>query len=263
MDMVSAAKLRQTERIMNAGRPYLYKMENIIQKIMAQNAICEHFQSKIIPSGKILFVILSSDKGLCGQFNIHLLDFAKKTMHGFLNKEIHLYPVGKKTLSFSKKVPEYPVYKSLIDLNGRITLATVHTFTNDLLNAYNIFDEIHLISYEYVSRSKYIPRIVQFLPLPSLQPSTQDGKIYDDYIFEPNKEKILDTLLPQYFNSKIYMLFLEQFTCLHSARMLSMHAATKNCTELISKLTLIANKARQASITKELLEIVAGAEAIH
>lgn len=266
MEMVSATKFRRSDTILRAGRVYGKKIEELLMRLISDPKVSEHpfIQHKDGVSGEkkgnILFVIFSSDRGFCGSFNNNLIEYAvsevKKSQES--GKNCSLFWIGKKGKHLAPSFPKHSVAGELLDLNGAVSVKACSEFSELLVDKYlkGDFDEIHLVHYLSASAGRNLPTIQQILPL-----KPTEAKAFD-YIYEPDLVQVLDHILPEYLKSKIYTIFIEQFVCEHKARMLAMHTATKNCKELTDHLVLQTNKARQASITKDLLDIVGGAEAI-
>lgn len=271
MRMVSAAKLRRAQDAILSARPYFYKMEEVLLNLV--EAVGEEYHHPILENRKeiksIGLVIISADRGLCGSFNSNLLRSAKN----FINNEIpKLYPdanlsviaVGKRASSFFAK-EKIKVEKDFVGIFQNLNFSIAQEISEEALDGFikHKFDRVYIIYNEFKNLISQIVRINELLPFE--KPRTkekQEKKINIDYIFEPNKKEILDFLLPTSLNIKVWRALLESNAAEQAARMMAMENATKNANELIKHLELVYNKERQASITKEMLEIVGGAEAL-
>ena len=269
MEMVSAARLRRALSVLMAGRPYTRKIQELLARLASTpaaqgNPFFEHREG-----GRTTLVVFTSDRGLAGSFNNNLIAAAEQFAREHGGKEhLDLYCVGRKGyVYFSKR--GWNVVGSITDLSGGITPERSNRLSHELQERFlsGQTDEILLLYSQYISASTFRPTIERFL---SLEPEAIAGEAESaenharevDYIFEPSAQQVFEVLVPRYLQAIMYLTFAEQFTSEHSARMLAMHSATKNCEDLGDALRLRMNKARQASITKELLDIVGGAEAL-
>jgi len=268
MKMVSAAKLRRAQEAIIQLRPYARKLQEILAHVSDSLSNDEDnvFVRTKEPE-RVLFVVITSNRGLCGAFNaniirrtIHLMqeDFKRYTHSG----NFHLFTIGKKGSDyFSRK--KYNILKSRNDLFDGLNFNTAATVAEELINLYlnREYDKIILIYNQFKNAAVQILSTEQFLPI-VLPEKKEEKQIVQDYIFEPSKENIVNELIPKSLKIQFYKALLDSNASDHGARMTAMHLATDNATELIRDLKLNYNKARQASITKELLEIVSGAEAL-
>jgi F-type H+-transporting ATPase subunit gamma len=268
MKMVSAAKLRRAQEAIIQLRPYARKLQEILAHVSDSLSNDEDnvFVRTKEPE-RVLFVVITSNRGLCGAFNaniirrtIHLMqeDFKRYTQSG----NFHLFTIGKKGSDyFSRK--KYNILKSRNDLFDGLNFNTAATVAEELINLYlnREYDKIILIYNQFKNAAVQILSTEQFLPI-VLPEKKEEKQIVQDYIFEPSKENIVNELIPKSLKIQFYKALLDSNASDHGARMTAMHLATDNATELIRDLKLNYNKARQASITKELLEIVSGAEAL-
>ena len=269
MEMVAAAKLRRTQGILKAGRPYARKLQELLGRLAASEAASAHPLFEPREAGRTTLVVFASDRGLCGAFNSNLFSAAERYALERGREGLELYCVGRKSLAyFSKR--GWPICGSMTDFSGNIDLERSNRLGAELKERYlaGQTDEVLLLYSAFVSTARFRPAVERFLNLErealmsGAADRRPDRRAAIDYIFEPSVREVFDSLVPRYLQAKIYITFAEQLTSEHSARMLAMHSATENCRELRDSLTLRLNKARQASITKELLDIVGGAEAL-
>lgn len=267
MEMVSAAKLRRTQGVMEAARPFARKLESLLGRLALSPTAREHQLFEVRDKGALptLYVVFTSDRGLCGAFNANILKAAERLMRE--QPDALVYCVGRKGRDhFRKRIGERLVGQR-IDLGGQIDGTITDAIGNDLLQLWNDrkVAEINIVASHFVTTSSNRPEVSRYLPLEpeAFGLTAEEAEHPIDYILEPSPARIFDALLPRYLRSKIYLTLAETFTSEHASRMLAMNNATKNCDELSSMLTLQMNKARQAAITTEIVEIVSGAEALN
>ena len=263
MEMVAASKMRKAQDSMAASRPYATNIRNVIGHIALGNLEYRHPYMEEREVKRVGYIVVSTDRGLCGGLNINLFkrvlaDAAKKQASG---AEVEFAVVGSKATSFfnnmgakvSAQISGLGDNPSLTDLVGSVSV---------MLKAYEDgeIDELFVVYNKFVNTMTQQPTIDQLLPLPK----SEDEEIGDrwDYIYEPDADALLDQLLVRYVESQVYQGVVENLACEQAARMIAMKAATDNAGELIDDLQLVFNKARQAAITQELGEIVAGAAAV-
>ncbi len=266
MKMVSAAKLKRAQDAVTQMRPFAKKFNEILLNVSGSVEGEEHPLMKKSNGQKVLLIALSSNRGLCGGFNSNVIKEVKRVIQENPDKEYTILPIGKKVYDAFKKGTlindnEFlPKDCELIwdNLNYEYVVETILK----IMNAFEqkVYDESFIIYNSF--KNAAVQEIIneKFLPV---EPIEDDGKnTLVDYIFEPNQEEILNELIPNSLKIKFYKALLDSFASEHGARMTAMHKATDNATEMKKELTLFYNKARQASITNEILEIVAGAEAL-
>jgi F-type H+-transporting ATPase subunit gamma len=260
MEMVSAAKLRKVQDRLMSVRPYASKIGQFLSGLASrmQNMDFPLFRPRETVK-KLGLVVMSGEKGLCGSFNSNMARF----VNDFIKKRALPYEItalGKKAVELFSKQGVKPVSANQ-GLTTETTFAQIQEWTGALMKAFldGQVDEVWVLYTEYVNAVTFRPRAVRFLPVETEK--TQDSGT-GDYEFEPSPREILDRLIPRYVQTTFHRLLLESMSSEHAARMNAMHNATENAKDLVSSLTLIYNKARQASITKELLDIVGGAEAL-
>lgn len=272
MKMVAAAQLKRAQRQIESARPYVIKLEEMLSNLIA--AVGENYSHPLIRKPKdvkkVAIIIVSSDRGLCGSFNTNLFrvvtDYLKYSFkNDFPNAEVQLIPVGKKASSFFGKL-KYPIAQHFQGLFAKLKFTDAKTIV-DVFNdefANEGIDKVLVYYNEFVNVIKQVPRQKQILPIETsdVAGKTAENKFNQDYIFEPEKSLILNELLPKLLDIQIWRVLLESNAAEQAARMLAMDNATTNAKQLIDFLELQFNKARQAQITKEMLEIVGGAEAM-
>jgi F-type H+-transporting ATPase subunit gamma len=272
MKMVAAAKLRRAQEALVATRPYARKMNELLQRLVTKVDPSIHPLLQMREIKHVLLVVVSGDRGMCGAFNGNIVKAAVdhiNLQYAHLLKEpngIRIVTVGKKATDFFSK-RNYTIYAKHVGIFGNLNIGNARTIVQQLVDDYlkGEYDKVEVIYNEF--KSVIQQRIVyeQILPIPPEKiQKTKD--IHDlaqvDYIYEPSSSDIMNALLPKHLNFQMWRVLLESSTAEEGARMTAMNNATENAKELISDLTLSYNKARQASITKELLEIVSGAEAL-
>jgi F-type H+-transporting ATPase subunit gamma len=276
MKMVAAAKLRRAQENILANRPYAAKMLEVLRSLAARTSPDAHPLLYRRDPRRIELVVLTSDRGLCGAFNMNLIQRAER----FLAEE----KAGAESLAFSfigRKGRDYfrkrkvTIRQEYVNLYGKVDYALASRIGQELVQSYveERVDAIYLLYSEFKSAIQQRVVLEKILPLAAdLLKEAAKGKESSspsagtaaavDYIYEPSEVEILGKILPMYVEVQVYRALLESAASEHGARMTAMENATQNAGEMIDKLTLIYNKARQASITKELIEIVGGAEAL-
>ncbi len=260
MEMVAAARLRKAQQMVEQSRPYAEKMRLILEEISAAAASIEHpyFEQREVKR-KIL-VVFTSDRGLCGSYNTNVIRQSVKWLRENEQYEPRLVLVGKKGEDFFRR-QKWPIIRVFKGMQGRMNLDVVRDLRQYLTGLFTSgdADQVQLLYTRFLSTVSYRVGVHGFLPIKP--PQTEDQKI-KNYIFEPDPEHIFEALMPSYALTIIQMALADTFASEHGARMIAMGQATKNANEMIDTLTLQYNKARQGLITKELLEIVTGAEAL-
>ena len=264
MEMVAASKMRKTQERMQRAIPYAKKILNVISHIALSHSEYHHPFMVKRDVKRAGYIVVTTDRGLCGGLNSNLLKATIKSIKQQVDAgiQVDLCLIGGKGMAFFKRLGGNVLAhkKDLGDAPGVTDLVGV---VKVMLDAYleKKIDALYLASNEFITTMRQEPHIQQILPL---VPSTdQKLKHHWDYIYEPdNAPMLLEMLLTRYFESQVYRAVVENIACEQDARMLAMRAATDNAAELISSLQLAYNKARQAAITRELSEIVAGASVI-
>jgi F-type H+-transporting ATPase subunit gamma len=263
MQMVAASKMRKAQDRMNASRPYAQRMHQVIGHLAMADPEYKHPYLVEREAKRVGFIVITTDRGLCGGLNVNLFKRAVLGMKEWHDKgcEIDLCVIGNKGLAFFKRLGGNIVSDAtqlgdtphLEDLIGTIKI---------MLDLYNEgqLDRLFLIDNEFVNTMSQRPRLTTLLPV---QPSGEDQIAHHwDYIYEPDARELLDGLLMRYIESLVYQGVVENVACEMSARMVAMKSATDNAGNLIKELNLVYNKARQAAITQEISEIVSGAAAV-
>ncbi|MCZ8168335.1 MAG: ATP synthase F1 subunit gamma [Flavobacterium sp.] len=260
MKMVSAAKLKKAQDAITAMRPYAEKLTELLQNLSATiegdlgGSFTEQREVK-----KVLIVAITSNRGLCGAFNANVIKQVRALEESYKGKEVTIYTIGKKSGDAFRKTNTLAGENTAIF--DQLTFENAATIAQDLMDKFAAgeFDKIELVYNQFKNAATQIIKTEQFLPLAS---GTSAHASSADYIFEPTKEEIVLTLIPKSLKTQLYKAIRDSFAAEHGARMTAMHKATDNATALRNQLKLTYNKARQAAITNEILEIVGGAEAL-
>ena len=261
MKMVSAAKLKKAEDAITAMRPYAEKLTELLQSVSATlegDAGGQFTAQREVK--KVLIVAITSNRGLCGAFNSNVIKQAKIAADGYAGKQVDVFAIGKKGNDVLGKTSTVVANHSTVFDN--LTFDNVAAIADVLTEKFvsGEYDRIELIYNQFKNAATQIVQTEQFLPLAPLKSDLNVTP--GDYIFEPSKEEIVLTLIPKSLKTQLYKGIRDSFASEHGARMTAMHKATDNATELRNQLKLTYNKARQAAITNEILEIVGGAEAL-
>jgi F-type H+-transporting ATPase subunit gamma len=272
MEMVSASKLRRAQQSLNAAAPYGRKLSEMLGYIVAAGSAPANPLFETREVGTRLVVLFSADRGLCGGYNNNLFKFVGRTLNEAGEKGIRqlIYPVGRRANDFiRRKFGHLEVAAREPEHQGAVSLEMSKRIAKNAIDLFKAgrVDEVVFIYNQFVSTLIYRPVVDKFLPidLDALAEMSDEERAFlgrTKYIFEPTAQKVFEALLPKFIESKSYVAFASSITAEHSARMIAMSSATKNCGELIDHLTLVMNKQRQAAITTEINEIVAGAEAL-
>lgn len=264
MEMVAASKMRKTQDRMQRAIPYAKKILNVISHVALGHAEYKHPYMETREIKRAGYIVVTTDRGLCAGLNSNLLKATMKAIKQNVEagKEVELCLIGNKAMAFFKRVGGH-VLAHKKDLRDAPALTDLIGVVKVMLDAYleKQIDALYLCSNEFISTMRQEPRVQQILPL--IQSENSQIQHHWDYIYEPdNAPDLLDSLLTRYIESQVYRAVTENIACEQAARMLAMRSATDNASELISSLQLAYNKARQAAITRELSEIVAGASVI-
>jgi F-type H+-transporting ATPase subunit gamma len=263
MEMVAASKMRKAQERMRLGKPYARRMRAVVGHIANAAPEYQHLYMKQREIKRVGFLIVSTDRGLCGGLNINLFKRTVRSMKEWADQgvEIELSLIGAKAAAFFNSYGGN-ITSAVRDIGETPTLADLIGSVKTMLDAYEEgrIDRLFLVSNQFVNTMTQDPTVEQLLPL--LAEDSQEMKHHWDYIYEPDAKELLERLLTRYIESQVYQAVVENGACEQAARMLAMKNATENAGELIDDLQLIYNKARQAAITQELSEIVSGAAAI-
>jgi len=265
MNMVAAARLRNTQARMENFEPYAVKFAQVLENLASRMDPEIHpllMRKDMV--AKVELLHFSADRGLCGSFNVNAIAMAEKWIKNQQKEGVDcsLTVVGKKGRDFFRK-RNYPVTKTHTNIYDNIDIAFVNQMTSDFMDRFlrDEVDEVYMIYSRFMGMAKQEPTVVKLIPIePPKGEEKEEGMA--EYLCEPSAEALLIELLPKHISVQIYNAFLQQATSEHAARMAAMDNATKNCTEMLENLTLVYNKARQAAITAELMDIVGGAEAL-
>jgi len=264
LEMVSASKIRKSQALMKATRPYTRMMRRIIGHLGKANPEYRHpFAIQHTEVKKVGYVIVSTDRGLCGGLNGNLFKLVLRSMREWQSKgaEISMVTLGKKAFAFFRNV-KVEIAAHASNLGEKPQIGDLIGVIKTMLDAYRDrrVDQVYIVYNDFINTMAQKPVIEQLLPLPE----TEDEEVRDiwDYIYEPDAESLLDLVLVRYIEALVYQAVLENLASEHAARMIAMKSATDNATELIADLKLAYNKARQAAITQEISEIVSGAAAV-
>ncbi|MEE8308015.1 MAG: F0F1 ATP synthase subunit gamma [Gammaproteobacteria bacterium] len=264
LEMVSASKIRKSQILMNATRPYGRMMRRVMGHMSKANPEYRHpFTIEREETNKVGYIIVSTDRGLCGGLNTNLFKLSLNDIGEWQGKgaQISLVTLGKKASAFFKNL-KVEIAAHASDLGEKPQIEDLIGSVKVMLDAYRdgTLDRLYIVYNDFINTMTQKPTLEQLLPLPE----TDDEEIRDiwDYIYEPDAESLLDTVLVRYLESLVYQSVLENLASEHAARMIAMKNATDNAGELIDDLTLVFNKARQAAITQEISEIVSGAAAV-
>ncbi|VAW75443.1 ATP synthase gamma chain [hydrothermal vent metagenome] len=264
MEMVAASKMRKAQDRMRASRPYAAKMRNVVAHMGRSHPEYKHPYLIEREAKRVGLIVISSDRGLCGGLNINLFKQAVRSMTEWKgqNLEIDLAVIGGKAMGFFKRLGGNVVSENS-QLGDSPAMEVLIGSVKVMLDAYNEgkIDRLYLANNEFVNTMTQSPQVEQLLPVIG-DDSDEELKHHWDYIYEPDAHTVMDQLLMRYIESLVYQGVVENIACEMASRMVAMKAASDNAGELIDDLQLVYNKARQAAITQELSEIVAGASAV-
>jgi len=258
MQMVAASRLKRSEEKFRQARPYAQKMDEILAHVAQASEELHHpfFEPREVNQSAL--VVITSDRGLCGAYNTNVISRAERFLSDQNRQTVKMVLIGKKGYDYFRKRSPEILYKD-IDMAGKPDFQRISGITQRLIDLYlsHAVDEISIIYSSYRSALSIQPVCQRFLRL-QVEPGAERGL----YIVEPNIADVLAGFLPLYLTSKMFITLLEAFTAENSARMVAMKTATDNAADMIDRLTLLRNKARQAAITKEILEITTAGEAL-
>jgi len=262
MKMVSAAKLKKAQDAITAMRPYANTLTELLQNLSGsiEDASGSAYANER-PVEKVLLVAITSNRGLCGGFNSSIIKEIIAQRNGvYAGKQVEVFTIGKKGNDILSK--EFTVTDNRGDVFDDLTFANVAAVADQLMELYasGAYDRIDLVYNRFKNAATQIVTPEQFLPI---VPVTEKTTSTSDYIYEPAQAEIVSMLIPKALKTQLFKALRDSFASEHGARMTAMHKATDNATELRDQLKLTYNKARQAAITNEILEIVGGAEALN
>ena len=267
MKMVSAAKLRRAQDAITQMRPYAAKLQEMLSNIVSNT---EGETGGALagerPINKVLFIVITSDRGLAGAYNTNIIKLARLTIREKYNSQwsagnVHIWTIGKKGYEQLSK-GNYKVDAAYKDIFLNLTFDNVQACAQAAVKAFQNkeFDVVELVYSEFKNAATQVFSVERFLPIPKIQP--RPGAKKSDFIFEPNKEQLVAELIPKILNTQLYKAVLDANASEHGARMTAMDKASENANELLRNLKISYNRARQAAITTELTEIVSGAAAL-
>ncbi|SNB47560.1 ATP synthase F1 subunit gamma [Geobacter sp. DSM 9736] len=262
MKMVSAAKLRRAQENVVAARPYAKKLAEVLERLARQQDADVHPLMEKREARKALLILVTSDRGLCGGFNANISKaaerFVKERKGSY--EELSILTIGRKGYEFLKN--RQKIYKNYTSVFSNLNYQTAALLAQEVVEGYlnEEYDEVFLL---YNAFKSVMSQDITLQPLlPITPPAAQEEEYAPEYIYEPSKAELLGELLPKHIEVQLFKALLESVASEHGARMTAMDSASKNASEMIGKLTLQYNRARQAAITTELMEIISGAESI-
>lgn len=261
MKMVSAAKLKKAQDAIIQMRPYANKLTELLQNLSANAEDLESAYTEQREVNKVLLVSITSNRGLCGAFNSNVIkEVVRISKEKYSDKKVSIYAIGKKGHDILSKNFEIIANKS--DIFDALNFENVNLIADELMSLFveGKYDKIEFVYNRFKNAATQLLEIEQFLPL---EPAASESTSNVNYIFEPNQKDIVSELMPKSLKMQLFKAIRDSYASEHGARMTAMHKATDNATELRDELLLTYNKARQAAITNEILEIVGGAEALN
>ena len=267
MKMVSAAKLKRAQDAITQMRPYAAKIKEILGNLSATLDLSENVYSEQREVKNILIVGITSNRGLCGGFNNNIIKRSGYLINEeYAGQNVHLLCLGKKIKDVYKRTPNYFINSTLEpleDIYSNLSFERVSAIADELMRGFTAkeYDKVVVVYNRFVNAAAQVVETEQFLPIiPTVQENQNSA---GDYIFEPSKDEIVADMIPKSLKIQLFKAIRDSFAAEHGARMTAMHKATDNAKELQKNLKLSYNKARQAAITNEILEIVGGAEALN
>lgn len=259
MKMVAAAKLRKAQERVVTARPYKKKLKEVLGRLAHASANSTHPLLQVREPKKVAYVLITADRGLCGGYNANVIKAAAMALEDS-NVEADLVAVGKKGREFFRRKKKV-IAKEFINLGEEISMIDARDLAQYVIKGYEQgeYDQVYLVYTEFLTAMQQNPVVTKLLPI---DPPKETEVDETEYIFEPDGQEVLATLLPRYVENQVYQALLEAKASEHGARMTAMGSATDNAAEMIDKLTLSYNRARQAAITREISEIVGGAAAL-
>lgn len=269
MEMVAASKMKKVQKRMQASRPYSSKIKLVVQHLVKGKLEFKHRYLSDRKVNNVGFIVVSTDRGLCGGLNANLFKSVLSSIRSFQEKsvKVHVCVVGKKAQGFFSSI-KGNVVASVTNIGDAPSTKDLIGIVKVMLDKYdkNLLDKIYVVYNEFVNTMVQKPIIEQLLPIAYMASNKGAEKHnptkYWDYIYEPDAKELLNRLLNRYLESLVYQAVVENIACEQAARMVAMKSATDNASDFIDSLKLQYNKARQAAITQELSEIVAGAAAV-
>jgi F-type H+-transporting ATPase subunit gamma len=272
MKMVSAAKLRRAQERVTAARPYTVKMMQVLGDIARRSPDYQHpllASSREPVAGRaerVVLVLVTADKGLCGGFNTNLNKAAQNFLREHAEQQVELIIVGRKGVDYFSRRP-VTIRRQYVGVTGtgKVSFADAQQIARELVADFTAedssVDSVYLLYNEFKSALQQRPVVEPMLPIGRIEAAAENEQL-PDYLYEQEPDEIFGVLLPKLVETQLYRALLESVASEHGARMTAMDSASKNAGEMIDKLTLTMNRARQAAITREIIEVVSGAEAL-
>ena len=274
MKMVAAAKLKRAQDRILSSRPYAHQLRDVVRHLAERASPISHPLLRKREGHKTELLVITSDRGLCGAFNANILRQATEFLkeHAEQGEQVSVSPAGRKGCDFFRR-RSWTIRQEWPGIFDRLSFEHALDMGQDIIQHYNdgTFDQLYVVYNEFKSVMQQRVVVEKLLPIESLdeetggaRPERSEGtaKAVGAYLFEPDEDELLQTLLPKHFQVQAFRVLLESAAAEQAARMTAMDGATRNAGELIQKVTLFYNKTRQAAITKELMDIVGGAEAL-
>jgi F-type H+-transporting ATPase subunit gamma len=263
MQMVAASKMRKAQERMSLGKPYAEKIRSVVSHLANATPEYNHLYLQEREVKRVAYIVVSSDRGLCGGLNVNLFKQTAKDMKKWHDQgaEVDVCALGQKAISFFKSYGGN-VVAALSNIGDQPSAHELIGSVKVMLDAYDEgkIDRLYVVYNKFVNTMTQSPEVVQLLPLQAAE--EDELKHHWDYIYEPEAKELLDGLLTRYIESQVYQGVVENVACEQASRMVAMKSATDNAGDIINELQLIYNKARQAAITQEISEIVSGAAAV-
>ena len=262
MKMVAAAKLRRAQEAAIAARPYAVKLTEVLGRVANAAGDVSHPLLEVRDGKKVAYIVITADRGLCGGFNSNTIRYAVRELKNIDNPSI--IAVGRKARDYFKRLDNVQIAASYVGLGEYVHFGQAQEIAKFVIEKYTEgeFDSVYLVFSEFINTLTQRPTKQKLLPVEPPEQKQEKERVSATYTFEPSAEIVLSELLPKYIEVSLYRAILESKAGEQGARMTAMDSATNNAKEMIDKLTLSFNRARQAAITKELAEIVGGAAAL-
>jgi F-type H+-transporting ATPase subunit gamma len=262
MKFVSAARLRKAQEKAIEARPYSNAITQLIRSVASRMENPTHPLLARRPEEKILLVVATGDRGLCGAFNANAVRRAVEFLRSQSEKHLEVIPVGRKGRDAFRRMAKWTITGEYVGLTARAEFSRAQEIAAKIIEQYSDakVDAVYLLFNEFKSVITQKMVFEKLLPMDPAEPDTSGSQV--DYIYEQPAEEILKGLLPRYVEARIYRMLADSSAAEHAARMTAMDSATNNASDMIDSLTLVMNRARQAKITKEIIEIVSGAAAM-
>jgi len=259
MKMVAAARLKKAQNRAEAARPYAEKMRHVMANLASSAGDIEHALLAQRQENKVAFVVIGAERGLAGSYNVNVMNTALRAIGDREPDDVKMVLMGRKAVGFFRRKP-YEIVARLESPGGEVVFGDVRKVTTQVRSMFERaeVDAVYLVYARFITAMRQEPAVVKLLPMAK---PTSGETAPSEFVFEPDARELLGVLLPRYIDTQVYQSLVEAQASEHGARMTAMSAATKNAGEMIENLTLVYNKARQAAITKEITEIVSGAEA--